>query len=111
MLETKFIGFSKSGDIYIALLPKQELEPVGIEHQLMELYDKMNICLCAKSLESQLQKLLDSGVMSVKDFEKIQKQVKFRLKMTGFPSAKLRESVEKLLDFSPARKIFGKRTG
>ncbi|MBU3918507.1 hypothetical protein KKC63_01175 [Patescibacteria group bacterium] len=109
MLETKVIGFSRSGDIYVALAPKQELEPAGVEHQLMELYDKMNICLYAKSLESQLQKLLDSGVMSAKDLEKIQKQAK--LKMTGFPSAKLQESVRKLLDFSSRGKIFGRRTG
>ena len=37
MLETKITGFSRrSGDIYVVLVPKQELEPAGIEHQLKE---------------------------------------------------------------------------
>jgi len=109
LLETKVIGFSKCGDIYVALAPKQELKSAGIEHQLMELYDKMNICLYTNNLESQVQKLLDSGVMSIEDLETIQKQAK--LKTTGFLSVKLRESIKKLLEFSPTRKIFGKRTG
>jgi len=109
LLETKVIGFSRSGDIYIFLTPKQELELSGIEHQFRELYNKLNICLCAGKIETQLQKLLDLGIMSTEDLTKIQKQVKSR--MLGFRSTELQENIDKLLAFKPRVNILGKVFG
>ena len=111
LLKTKVIGFSRSGDIYIFLMPKQKLEPVGIEHQLRELYDKLNICLFAEKIETQLQEFLNSGVMSTEDIEMIQEQAKSKLGKTGFPSRELRDSVKKLSEFNikgSKKRIFGK---
>jgi len=112
LLKTKIVGFSQvRGDIYIFLMPKQKLEPAGIEHQLRELYDRLNICLFAGKVEIQLQKFLNSGVMSTEDLEMVQEQAKSKLGTMGFPSQELRDSIKKLLDFNikrPKGRIFGK---